>query len=225
MTLSPVRGVMGALFTSLPFLWILAGALAVLALFGFCHTPAQSAIPPKVQHELDSLRSTKARDAHVIDSLKGVNGLNVSRATEHTVKSTSARQGADRAQARADELALTARQAQTADARAAEWKAAYDARTEESDSLRHALAYSDSASAEREAARQALQSALALSELRRNKAEQLNEDLAKTIQQQARGCRILALIRCPTRKETLVGGTIIGAAIKTYLDSRKKGGA
>lgn len=211
---------MRRLLSSVLFLGIVLGAVIVLGLVAYCSKRGESAIPPKVQQELDSLRKTRQQDSTVIDSLKSSSRLSLGRSDSLVSKGHATLANADKVRQKAEEAAFYARQALSAQDSAKRWQEAYEARSDEADSLRRVVTYLDSANTERERARQSIQSALALSESRRLRSEKLNEDLAAVIKSQERGCRIVGLIRCPSRTVVGVVGLVGGVALGHYISTR-----
>lgn len=191
------------LLTNVVLLWVLLGAVVILGLVGTCHRSASPAIPPKVQRELDSLRSTAPRYAHERDSLKSLAAEATKRADEKVTTAHATQSGGEVEGRAADSSAQLAAAAKTARDSAEAWRLAYEHRTKERDSLLVANAALDQAQRERELARLVIAEALAASEARRERSEKLNADLQAVIAKQARGCRVLWVAKCPSR--TVVG--------------------
>lgn len=206
--------------TNVVFLWIIIGAVIVLGLVGTCHRKADSAIPPKVQKELDSLRSTAPRYAHERDSLKALSADATKRADAKVSAAHTTERGGEVEGQRADSSAKMAAQAKTAQDSAAAWRMAYEARTRERDSLVVANAALDSAQRERELARLVIAEALAASEARRERSEKLNADLEAAVKKAAQGCRVLWVAKCPSRTVVGVVGFVAGAAVGFTMNGR-----
>lgn len=198
------------LFTPV-FLWILLGAAILIGLT--CHRQASSAIPPKVQAELNALKAERPTFLRTIDSLKTSSAAATTRANTSVTQAhtTVINSGVNRRLA--DSLAVVAAADSSAEASSLQWRHAYTARTLEADSLRVAVALLDSAQAERERARVAISAALAISEARRERSEKVNSDLQKAIARASAPCKVLWVVPCVSRTTAFAVGAVAGAAI------------
>lgn len=217
----------------LPGLAIVAGGVALIVLMFVIvrGAPVEPLIPPAMQRTIDSLRATHATDSLHIDSLvraaTEAQAL-ASRATERAraLEAASARSGA-----RADTLAAEARRNDptaigavgvvnaASDTIARLWRAAYDARTAERDTLASALHVSQQAYAEEHAAAEHLRAGLADSEARAAALDALNSGLITQLASAERRCRFL-IFPCPSRTSVAIAGATLGAVGATALRSR-----
>lgn len=204
---------MRRLLSNIVFLYILLGALALLLVLSFLRKPTPI-IAPADRVTLDSLTRLREGDQHIIDSLRssalthstaGASAAGRARASEATASAIRTR--ADTAASRALRTDPAA-----SDSLAAAWRQAYTLRTEERDTLLVALAQKDSAY--RNASSAANDNRLALTKLtdRNDAVEKLNSSLATALTKAERGCRVLWTVPCPSRKVTLIGGVVLGAA-------------
>jgi hypothetical protein len=174
-------------------------------------------VPQREQHTIDSLHDRKPG----FDSAAAAGRLQVIHDTVRSVvyrtevKRVMVAAAADRTIA--DSLTQLAARATTAADSATQYHAALDVRTREADSLRVAVAFSDSAWQYERDARIGLGILYAADTLRRVALEQLNVRLAHDVVT-AGQCRILWVAACPSRKQALIGGTLLGAAAKYAWD-------
>lgn len=209
------RGLIGA--SALLLVLVVIAGLVARRFHGSGNT-----VPPREQHTIDSLRDRKP----AFDSAAAAGRLQVIHDTvravvyRSVVKRVLVAAAADRTIA--DSLTQLAARATTAADSATRYHAALDARTREADSLRVAVAFSDSAWQSERDARIGLGLLYGADTLRRVALEQLNVRLAHDVAT-AGQCRILWVAACPSRKEVFIGGTLLGAAAKVAWDHSKKG--
>lgn len=182
----------------------------VLVMIWYSHrTSTQPTIPPRTQRSIDSLSITRP----TFDSLQAAGRLAVVHDTVVSVvyrtKVVQVLGHADSAHVRADSLATVA--ATATDSAAIRWHRAYDARTMEADSLRRAVALSDSAWQHERDAYTGMRLLYANDTLRRVATEKVNKDLVTAIGKLQQPCRLLPFIPCPSRLVTAIGAATIGA--------------
>lgn len=190
---------------------VVAGVVLIVMVWYSRRTSTAPKIPPRTQRSLDSLSITKptfdstqaaGRRAVIHDTVVSV----VYRTRVEQVVSH-----ANVAHARADSLAAVARVA--TDSAATLWHRAYDVRTSEADSLRRALAFSDSAWQYQRDAYTGMRLLYQQDTLRRVAIERVNRELVTAIGKLQQPCRILPFVPCPSRVLTAIGSAAIGAVV------------
>lgn len=186
--------------------WIIA-MLAVAALVWFLIGrifPSNPPGPTENEKRADSLAITKANDQMLIDSS---NARIRSRGVESRVADAAARNAqdrADRAKRRADSLAI-----------AREWEGAYISRTEEADSLKSVVRLDATTISNLKADTTDLRDQLGVVNRRLAKTEAVVVGLRWDLQQ-ARKCKILGFINCPSRVQTTALTAVAVIAVDRY---------
>lgn len=182
--------------------WILIAGLVVVLLMINWPSDDQPKIDPKLQRSLDSSEATRPDFLRRRDSLARIAVLDTLISVRQSERSDSLARVARRARARADSLARLG----------TEWRAAYEARTEEADSLALALVQKDSAWRSERSSRINFQRLAAEEEARRRSLETLNGGLRRTIASLERPCRLVGPIPCPNRLTSAVLSALAGYA-------------
>lgn len=173
-------------------------------------TPTDNLTPPE-HKTIDSLKNTQPTFAKTQDSIIHIVVVDTQHAAVSRKAEIAAKASAARAEHRADSIAAIA-------SSMADWKSAYDARTQETVGLKLAVQHADSIAADERDARIKLSTAYGADTLRRVAIEKLNVGLVKTIGELQRPCKIVGPIPCPSRTVTAVlsgiGGAIAGNRVK-----------
>jgi chromosome segregation ATPase len=191
--------------------WAIAAALLVALVLTCGDESPEPILSEETTAEIERLRADSAETHGKLDSL-----AELARASRDTARLRE--EAADRARQRADQRRRDADAARTAVARAENYsdslalmQVAYEERTEEAaelrqenDTLRSALLLANRA-AELSSER------AALAESRVQALEELQGRILADVAEAQKGCRILKLVRCPTRKESAVLGAVGGA--------------
>lgn len=119
----------------------------------------------------------------------------------------------------ADSLAAEARAAVTLADSARGWQEAYLARTVEADSLRVVVAEERTARAHADTQVALYMRADSTHERRHARADSLLR-AAVAVANEAGKCRILGLVRCPTRKAAVIGGVVVGVFVGSGAAAR-----
>lgn len=193
---------------------LVAGVAYILYLRFMPGEPTGSNFTPREQKVIDSLAKTQPAFDKTQDSIKTliIHDTAESSRFEEAARRSQAR--AERFQARADSLALAAEITQDS---ASRWKMAYEARTQEAETLRQTVVEKDSALAKEKRAFTRLSVAYANDTLRRIAVEGLNRDLQETVKGLVKPCKIGPL-PCPPRK--LIAATAF--ALGKISENRKK---
>lgn len=205
-------------FPSTARTWTIGCAVAlvlVVMVWYYRRSSTVSLIPPRTQRSLDSLAITKP----TFDSAQAAQRLAVVHDTVVSIvyrtKVERVMVHADAEHARADSLAVVA--AAATDSAATLWHRAYDVRTSEADSLRHALVLSDSAWQHERDAYTGMRLLYQNDTLRRHAVEKVNTELTVAIGKLQQPCRLLPFIPCPSRTVTAIGSLAIGAVVAYEL--------
>lgn len=190
-------------------LWAIIALLVLWPLFRSRPTPL---IDEATRAEALRLRASHDSDSLLIDSLKASAAVSATRADRAVARAQGLERVAAVSGTRADSLARSAR---TVDSSAigqvdSTWRLAYDARTAERDQLLAAAKIRDSADADRRAALHDVHIALDSAQSRSRALDVLNNSLLKAVEKAERGCRIIGPIRCPSRKQSAVAGSVLG---------------
>jgi hypothetical protein len=173
----------------------------------FIRPPRPGPIPAPDQHTLDSLAITKPVFDSTTHALAERETIYVARVDTVRVRIHALDTAARRLQTLADSLAGVAQAAHDSGS----WRAAYDARTEEADTLRRAIAQRDTAfDFEHRARLDADQRADILTH-RLTVSEDLNTRLADDVRRAAE-CRWL-WFKCPSRMRVAVVAGAVGATV------------
>lgn len=195
-----------------------AALLAVAGIVWFTQRRPDPATPsPRTQWSIDSLAVTRPSHLAAQDSSRRRAAAAVAVGARHDV-------AADRALAAADSLAhvidsLRRQPAAIADT-SSPWRAIADSLEHETGTLRVVVR---ERTASRDSARSALretESRAARDSARTVALEQLQTRLERELRT-AGQCRVLFVVRCPTRTEAVVGGVILGVLAKREFDRRR----
>ena len=203
-----LRAVHGLLWIGVATLWVL----------WFLRSRPQPIIDAATRAEVSSLRATRAIDSARIDSLRRSAAASASAAALAVARARAVERAATAEGHRADSLAIEARRRDSARTSPVDssWRLAYEARTAERDSLLVSIAERDSADVKSHFTFTQLTVALDSSESRRARLEVVNTAMLKAVEKAERGCRILAIVPCPSRAQALVAGAA-GGIIATVL--------
>lgn len=160
--------------------------------------PPNPAGPTESERRSDSLAITKPIDQALIDSSNARIAARGPASARAEAAASAAQASANRNRQIADSLALVA--AQAADSTKA-WHAAYDARNSEAIDLRSTVASDAITISSLKADTTDLRSQLGIVNKRLLTTEDVNRGLRKDLAQ-ARTCKIIGLIQCPSRIQT-----------------------
>lgn len=220
------------LVRNVALLWLLI--VALLALLWVVHRRAPGPlVPPAVQKTLDSLRATRDHDASAIAILRAWADSARTASDSAQGRARVYEGAASRIGSRADTYAAEARKSDPtqpggssephtvahADSTARLWKAAYEERTYERDTLLLALKAQQRATLDAQIAADKFRLGLDASEARRRALESLNDGLADALSKANRGCRVLWM-KCPSREAAAIGGVIVGGITTAILTAK-----
>lgn len=175
---------------------------------------------PALTRVLDSLRRSEAAVRAELDALNARASTAERLATEHRLDALQSRQRADSLERLAAQLAAAAARDSTPTA-AAQWRAAYEARTAEADTLRHLLLTQEREIVQLRTSLVAWRDAAQVAEARMATLDRVTADLAnerdrlaREIARRQRADRcLLGLIPCPTRTAAFTAGAVAGATV------------
>lgn len=185
----------------------IVGGLVIVGLIWFLVTRIFADTPPgptENEKRADSLAATKAGDQALLDSSNARIRSREVASGEATRAALDAIDRANRAKRRADSLAIARR-----------WESAYNARTEEAIDLRAKGASDATLIANLKADTTDLRQQLGIVNRRLATTEAVVVGLKWDLQQ-ARNCKILGLVKCPSRIQTAALTAITVVAVDRY---------
>lgn len=198
----------------LPGWVVLAAVLAMAVLIYLAGSHAgklseRNANAATLARTLDSIGVKGARDRAVTEELRRSAAEREARADSTLDRAAETRRSAERLRAEADSLAAVAQAKSDSSAAGDSWRLAYEARTEEADSLRSALAKQEKAAALLRGSLADLKAQLVAKDAQ---LAALNLHLAAAVDRANRAgrCTIAFGISCPSRTETLLVGVVAG---------------
>jgi hypothetical protein len=192
------------------------GAVAIISTVIVLSIHHLQPIPQKEQYTIDSLKATQPAYQALRDTLIQRETLYVRRVDTLLVQAKHTIATADTAHRRADSLAVIAQQSHDS---SSQWKSAYDARTVEADTLRHALSLSFAAESTEHQARLSADLRATNAEQRLTALNDLSSRLAIDLQR-ATECKFLWM-HCPSRKAVAITTFIGGVVADRFVPSRK----
>lgn len=209
------RATAARLASSVPFLWVVCGAMTFLAIgLMFRRSQPTVLIPPEVRQEIDSLKASGARDRATLDSLKTFGVAAQERgqvgAGHAEVIVTRSRVDAHRADSLAVEARKLAMSADSAARTADLYRQAYESRTLEAEELQRAVDTLIAAHKSDSTAIALFKGGLLISQQRVAGLEHLNAELQDVVKKAEKGCRVLWM-PCPSRTTVFIVGGTIGA--------------
>lgn len=189
--------------------WVLIGlATIAVAVAGWFLVgrlfPDNQPSPTKSEQSADSLRITKAAEQALLDSIDA-------RIASRGILSSGAESGARTSQVRADQ----SRRRADSLAIARQWESAYGERSMEADTLRKAVTQKDTVILLLKADTADLRTQLGIVNRRLEKTEAVVVGLRWDLQQ-ARRCKILGLLNCPSRIQTVALTAVAFYAVDRY---------
>lgn len=188
---------------------LLVVLLTVIIAAAITLRPEPQPLPPRLAGAVVTHQVRSAVDSVRVAQLEQQAAADSARAANWRLAAIEATRAAERVDRRADSLAQEAARAATARDSAAGWQRAYEARTAERDTLAVAL----HATADALDAATARGDTLARALVVRTAQQQRADSLVRALVAQATrpSCRVLGLVRCPTRMKSAVAGAVVGA--------------
>lgn len=193
----------------IPRHYLVTGAMLVALLVGGWFLigrlfPSNHPGPTKNEKTADSLDITRPIDKALIDSLDARIASRALVSNRAEAGARTSQEGANRARRRADSLAV-----------ARQWEGAYRERTVEADSLRRVVVSKDTVILSLKADTTDLRTQLGVVNRRLAKTEAVVVGLRWDLEQ-ARQCKILGFINCPSRIQTAAMTAVAYFAVNRY---------
>jgi hypothetical protein len=195
---------------------IVIGALVLgataLAAFAFCDRSDPTPIPAALEKKLDAHAIASAVDTAAVHRLEREAAAARDRQRADSVRAARFEVIAITQRRRADSLALAASRAPTPSDSAAGYRAAYEARTHERDTLLVVVEAQRSEIANATARGDSLERAKERESSRANRADSVIAAAVAVVRASDPPCRFLKFFGCPSRTKVAIGGVVLGAA-------------
>src|SRR5688500_2096742 len=206
------RGSLASLLALKALPWVLAGVLLVAFLMTCGDSDEEPILSEETQAEIDRLRGDSAAYAKRVDSLRQLSRASLDTSVLREENARDIHRRADGHGRDADEARVAVIRAATLQDSMALMQVAYEERSQEVNALRMAFDTLSSALILARRAAEIADERADEAEARTEALQALNQRILDDVAKAERGCRILGLVKCPSRKAAFALGVAAGAA-------------